>query len=423
MLWIALPLHSWDDPQRPSKAPLAMRCWALGYTPRVSWLDGALALEVQASLRLFGGRDRLLRRIAQEAKDWPTRGMATAPTAWGAVALAHGAGEAAHGPWPAVLDRLPLTCLAATRAHAARLHQWGCTSLGDVRHIPRDGLRRRLPPDVLHTLDAAYGDAHPTLTWLSLPAQFDQTLEWADPVEHAQGLWFRAQRLLRALEGWLRARQSGALEIQLIGMPEGLNQNPALTLNVRCTRPARDALVWSKLLGEHLQRTTLQAPVNHLQLVLQRWDPWPSDSGDLLSHPTPPGAMDWPQLVERLSARLGAHQVQMGCLIDDPRPLHGQQWSPALDQLAPTTRQTPTPTKSTRPGAQWEPTWLFDPPWAAPSDTEALDGPQQHASHWWTDDPQHHRFQSVDHPRHGLLWVRQSPPSASGKTEVLGCHG
>ncbi len=423
MLWIALPLHAWDDPQRPSEAPLALRCWALGYTPRVAWLDGALALEVQASLRLFGGRQRLLQQIEQEAQDWSTQGMATAPTAWGAVALAHAPGQPHPGNWPAVLDRLPLTCLAATRAQATRLRLWGCATLGDVRRIPRDGLRRRLPPDVLHALDAAYGQAHPTFAWLSLPAQFDQTLEWADPVEHAQGLWFRAQRLLRALEGWLRARQSGALEIQVTGWPEGPNSTPALTLNVRCTRPTRDTSAWSKLLGEHLQRATLQAPVNRLQLVLQRWSPWPSDSGDLLSHPTPPGTMDWPQLIERLSARLGASQVQVGGLIDDPRPLHGQRWTPALDQLDPAHKQ-PSPTASRpRPGAQWEPAWLFDPPWAAPKDAEALDTPQQQASHWWTDQPQHHRLQSVEHPRHGLLWVRQGAPSTPEDGQVLGCHG
>ncbi len=421
MLWIALPLHAWDDPHRPSEAPLALSCWALGYTPRVAWLDGALALEVQASLRLFGGRQRLLQQIQQEAKDWPTLGMATAPTAWGAIALAHAPNQAHPGAWPTVLDRLPLTCLAATRAQATRLRLWGCATLGDVCRIPRDGLRRRLPPDVLQALDAAYGQTHPTFPWLTLPEQFDQTLEWADPVEHAQGLWFRAQRLLRSLEGWLRARQRGALEIQVIGRPDGPDPAPALALTVRCARPTRDASAWSKLLGEHLQRATLQTPVTRLQLVLQRWSPWPNDSGDLLSHPTPPGAMDWPQLVERLSARLGPQQVQVGRLLDDPRPLHGQQWMPAMDHISPTTGQSVT--TPTRPGAQWEPTWLFDPPWAAPSGGEALDTPQQQASHWWTDQPEHQRLQSVDHPQHGLLWVRQGPPSASGAPEVLGCHG
>ena len=39
-------------------------CWALGYTPRVAQLEEGLLLEVSATLRLWGGRPRLLELLA-----------------------------------------------------------------------------------------------------------------------------------------------------------------------------------------------------------------------------------------------------------------------------------------------------------------------------------------------------------------------
>src|SRR5574341_904512 len=91
MLWVAL-----DFPRLPpdSLAPLA--AWACQFTPKVSLEPPhALLLEVQGSLRLFGGDEPLKNRLAAELAElhYPFS-MAFAATARAALWLARGEGEA-----------------------------------------------------------------------------------------------------------------------------------------------------------------------------------------------------------------------------------------------------------------------------------------------------------------------------------------
>ena len=445
-LWIAL---TWphDPASDHTSPPATLVCWALGYTPRVSTHDAALLLEVGASLRLFGGRSRLLARLRHEAADWAVPSMAVAPTALAATALL-GTGqpwsEARHPHLDATLDALPLTALGATRAHAASLHGWGCTRLGDVRWLPRDGLQRRLPADVLRSLDEAYGLAPARLRWLTLPERFVHTLSWSDPLEHAPALVFAAQRLLRALEGWLRARHQGALRLQLSGW--GDQQEPALSLEVGCSTPTQDTPTWTRLLSERLQRTPLSAPVVGVQLKLLQHAPMSGATPSLLDGPPAAGQMDWAQLVDRLSARLGPTQVVQGHLLDDPRPLHGQQWAPAQPTATPPPpspaaepavrphRHRPSSPRPLlpRPGACWEPGWLFDPPRPCTHPTTTLGDHQPLATHWWGEAPEQGRLILGQLPDTGLLWLWQSPPGppdpARGQTpetcwQQVGAYG
>lgn len=424
-LWIALTWPHDTAPARPQPGtpPETLICWALGYTPRVSTHDSALLLEVGASLRLFGGRGRLLARLRHEAADWAVPCIAVAPTALGATALLSTGqpwAEARHPRLTSTLDALPLTALAATRAQVASLHSWGCTSLGDVRQLPRDGLRRRLPAEVLRDLDVAYGQAPPILHWLTLPDHFAHRLSWSDPLGHAPALVFVAQRLLRALEGWLRARHRGALCLQLSGWGEA--REPALSVSIGCSTPTQDAAVWSRLLSERLQRTHLSTPVLDIELAVVQHAPISGATPSLLNGPPTHGQMDWAQLVDRLSARLGPTQVRQGHLVDDPRPLHGQQWRPAQRMAGPATAtqadQPKAPPRATppRPGACWEPAWLFDPPQVCPSGIDILGDAQPLATHWWGESPQHGRLLLGHAPNGGLLWLWLAPgtqPAAS----------
>ena len=82
MWWIAL----LPDPSAEPGPALAW--WALGYTPRVARLQDAVVLEVQASLRLFGGAPALLRRLMGEAGALGVQRIGVAPTALAALALA-----------------------------------------------------------------------------------------------------------------------------------------------------------------------------------------------------------------------------------------------------------------------------------------------------------------------------------------------
>ena len=97
MLWIALapsgdtaPLSPADSPPSLETAPTqsalqALSWWALQFSPRVCELEQAVLLEVQASMRLFGGSRALLNRVRDECAEQGVTSLSVAPTALAAV--------------------------------------------------------------------------------------------------------------------------------------------------------------------------------------------------------------------------------------------------------------------------------------------------------------------------------------------------
>ncbi len=121
-----------------------------------------MLLEVQDSLRLFGGQRALLQRVRAEAAQQQARALAVAPTALAALALLRtlpvaqateeGADTSelipAKSCTPAALQRtldaLPIAVLNATHPHAPTLQRLGCRTLGALRALPRGGVSRRI---------------------------------------------------------------------------------------------------------------------------------------------------------------------------------------------------------------------------------------------------------------------------------------
>src|SRR4249920_3767816 len=94
MLWIALNAATPPDTCTapldtgvPAPEQLAIAWWALQFSPRVCVLEEAVLLEVQDSLRLFGGKRALLKQLRRECADQGAAALAVAPTALGALAL------------------------------------------------------------------------------------------------------------------------------------------------------------------------------------------------------------------------------------------------------------------------------------------------------------------------------------------------
>ena len=341
MRWSALCLPVTDDASPPTEsARQALAIWALQFTPRVSVLDEAVLMEVEASLRLFGGWPALRARVAAEAPTLGVAQLAWAPNGLAALALARaGIEDGLSGPLPARLDPLPLEVLGALRPHRLTLAHIGCRCLGDVRALPRGGLVRRFDRALLHALDQLYGQAPEVHTWVDLPERFEQRLELMARVEQAPALMVGAQRLLLALGGWLAARQAGVSAFALRWVHDALRARAADEggeLVVRTATPTRDTTHLARLLAEHLARVTLQAPVGELCLRALEVQPLVTASASLLP---PDGTADaageegLTQVLERLSVRLGAARVMRPVLLDDHRPEAQCRWQPATEAL------------------------------------------------------------------------------------------
>ncbi|NMM85694.1 hypothetical protein B2J88_15195, partial [Rhodococcus sp. SRB_17] len=342
MHWIALPWRSDEEPLAAGAPAACLHAWwALRWTPRVAVLDEALLLEVSGTERLWGGRTRLIEQL-QADRPAPGGPWAESATALAALALLR-LRQAGHAAPASVPQGLPMHTLSAARPHAASLARMGCTTWGGLRALPRAGVARRFGAALLHALDQGWGDAPDALAWLALPDRFDLALELPAPVDSGPALLAAASDLLAALQSWLRARQQGALGLELAWEHElrrcnGVDLPAQQALPVRTAQPTQDMAHLRRLLSEHLARTTLAAPARQIRLRVLQAAPLPHASASLrYAAPARPPGEPWHQLVERLSARLGAAQVQAPALLADHRPECMQRWQapPAAAALAP----------------------------------------------------------------------------------------
>ncbi|CAN7315021.1 Y-family DNA polymerase [Acidovorax sp. LjRoot117] len=455
MHWIALPLPRWEaDAPATLADATAVGWWALRFTPRVALVDGdALLLEVSTTERLWGGRDALMAQV----------GQAWSLAAGGAAAIGAGAKDSSApqppGPSPvwgcgstallaqAVLrmalagralparmpQGLPLHTLTALRPHVASLERMGCRTWGSLQALPRAGVARRFGAAVLQVLDQALGHAPQAHSWLELPEAFVLTAELPALAESADALLWSASRCLTVLQGWLQARQQGALGLELawrhdLRRLDGVAVPATRALQVRTAQATQDTVHLRRLLSENLARTAMAAPANQITLRLLDSAPLQQRSASLLppdgrsgggSDAAGASAEALHQLLERLSARLGPERVLAPVLQADHRPERMQQWRPAAEVLRVATAavraagrgaalQAQNESLDATPDALLQPTWLLNPPRRLAVQgnrpchhgrLRLLDGPHRFEAGWWSAADQE---QNPAHPEAGL---------------------
>ena len=422
-----------------------------------------MLLEVQASTRLFGGKKALLNRLRSECREQGCRVMAVAPTALAAWALLrNGEAQLARSEAPeaqvaaevalpipafycaprqlqAVLDGLPITVLTAVALHAETLLRLGCQTLGQVRQqLPRGGLSRRFGAGLLDALDRAYGLKTETYAWITLPEQFKLRLEFSGRIEVAEGLMFGAKRLLGLLKSWLTARQSGVTGLAL-HWEHDLQRRGELQagrLEVRTAVATRDMTHLARLLAENLGRTVLAGPVVAMGLEALGVELLSVASERLLPEDRSEGE-NLQQLIERLSARLGAERVLHGQAVADHRPQQMQRWERASGAGSRKTRRKPV----ALPGAiGLQPPWILRQPMRLAVVRERpvyqgplllLAGPDRLEAGWWITDSAEAqpgdltlRDYFVAESEHaGLLWIYRRRSAGEPAWFLQGVYG
>jgi protein ImuB len=397
------------DPARDAQALQAAAYAALAFTPMVcvEATDGAgtsaavVLLEVQSSLRCFGGYRRLLACLQRELQPLGhTLQIASAPTALGAALLARWRSDLASGPHSASLDALrcllddaPVWLLGPGREHWEALQGMGLRQLSDLRHLPRSGLARRFGTALLAALDRARGDAPDPREAIVCPPVFEQRIELFTRADNAEQMMSGAQVLITRLIAWARASQSRVAGFTLRMHHEAQRRRDAHTseLSVGLAAPSADAAHLVLLLAERLARTPLAAPALEMSLRC-----------DALVQAPPPNAELFPtrgaesegltRLIERLQARLGAEGVQRLALVADHRPERAAAWVPAQSATA----STALPTLPQASDGPVRPLWLLrEPlplpekgsrPWLDGTPLQLLAGPERIESGWWDGD-------------------------------------
>lgn len=391
------------DARRDRRALVSVAHGALAFTPLVSLSppQGVL-LEVQSSLRYFGGHAALLKKLKEALRPLGHEiQFASAPTAQGAALLSKQPGDG-YCPDLSTLHRrlelAPLGLLVSVQGHEAALQGMGLQTLGELRRLPRMGVIRRFGRGLLDELDCAWGLQPDPQVSLTAPPFFDSGLELFARADTTEQVLHGAEVLLARLVAWLSARHAFVRRFTLLMRHERRwrheKKAPEVTvLEVALAQPSRDTGHLQSLLRERLGRLQLVAPT--LALSLQSHD---------IACQAPPNAELFPaprsereglgRLIERLQARLGAQQVQCFRRVEDHRPEKSSPCHAALPS------EFDGPPSSARPAAKLlsavpclRPVWLLVPAQSLPVHGDRpllggrpltlLSGPERIESGWW----------------------------------------
>ncbi len=385
---------------------LGIAGWAAQFTPSVAIdFPEGLALEVEGSLKIFGGLDPIVAALRSGLTGMGfTASIAAAPTARAAAWLARVAdGRCVTDPLAlrSSLEPLPVTLLRCDGDQHDALIALGVRTVGELLALPRDGVARRFGQALLDELDRALGSAPDPRSYFTLPPRFHAALELPAEVSHAEGLLFATRRLLAQLEGFLAARSGG---IQRFTLRLLHREGPATQVQVGLVAPARDAAHFAMLTREQLGKLVLRDPVRSIALDAAEVLPLAGVSASLLAEDrSAPG--DWPRMIERLRSRLGSDAVHALATTPDHRP---EKASRVVEPVAKSeAKQRPLDF-----GAR--PFWLLDAPRpldevdAAPhyrGRLTLLAGPERIETGWWDGEDAVRDYFIARTPDDALLWI------------------
>ncbi len=434
------------DPRLELDALHQAAAWAAQFTPSVSLqftpAPGLLSaprqdaratgllLEIEPSLRLFGGREPLilaLRRGFSELGFTPR--IACAPTATGAWLLArHQDGLLADGPalLNARLSGVPVSLLDTVQPHIAVLESLGAHTLKQLAQLPRAGLARRFGHALLTELDRAFGRQPEPREWFETPATFEARLELLAQVEDAQALLFGARRLIVSLCGWLAARHGAARSIELHALHD---DSPPTLIMLQPADATRDADRLALLLREKLAMVRLPEPVHTLRLTCDQVIVTAAVDATLFALPVN-ARESLGRLIERLQARLGHGRILRLLPVADHRPENAYRLAGAsIDALVAEPRPARQQTAS-MPAPSWgalpRPLWMLEAPqalvernnrpyWHGP--LTLLAGPERIETGWWDSHLVQRDYFIASDETDMLLWIyRERLPDADARS-------
>jgi protein ImuB len=378
----------------------AVAGWALQFASTVSIEPAATAavvLDIEGSLRLFGGLRRLVGyvRTGIAALGYAAR-FAVAPTPAAAALLAR-AGDGVivqHATGlPDALAPLPLALLPGSHTPIETLADMGIDCIGEALRLPRDGFARRFGQALLDALDRAHGRLPDPRLSFTPPERFESRLLLPAPVIAAEALLFAAQRLLAECCGWLVGRGLGLMRFAFALEHEDTPAPTVVAINL--SAPSREAAHLLRTVRERFTALALPGRVEAIALRglevatlagSSRSLPLPDPASPLLPDPASPllpdpaSAETAHALLDRLCARLGDDAVLGIATAGDHRPEHA--WQAARPAAMHGGRTGPTTFPS-------RPLWLLDPPRPIPAARATgdvlvlLDGPERIETGWW----------------------------------------
>lgn len=396
------------DPTQVERCQRFLAAWGYRFSSHVSLhYPRVLLMEVESCFGLFGPWPRFEARLREELTALGFRHrIVTAPTPVAARVLANVHDGLAVPDMPTLRDllgQLPVTRAGLAPEVATAFTRMGVRTVQQVLALPRNGLARRFPAEVLHHLDSLCGDRPLVLDFYTPPDTFDVRIELNFDVESHQALLFPLRRLTADLAAFLAGRDSGvqrfALHLEHAEVPDSLVQVGLLSAE-------REAAMLFELARGRLEQVQVVAPVHAVRLVARDLPRFVPEHRQLFDE-RPQQTLPWEQLRERLRARLGDDAVQGLCARADHRPEHA--WQPLVAG-----RASQASVGALRPG------WLLRQPQVL-SDTgvRLLAGPERIESGWWDGQDVRRDYYLVETRGGQRAWVYR----AAGETGAFQVQG
>lgn len=378
---------------------------ANGFTPTVC-IDGAnLLLEVRGSMRLFAGEARLMEAVKRNiAGAGFTAHIAMAPTPRAAMWLARAEREVFVKQvemLPNVLGDLPVMATGFDTDLLEKLAGVGARRLRDVLRLPRESFARRYGVRILRELDQATGRIPDVRKPVSLPRKFATRCNLDYEISDAGRLLHPVLQLLRELDGYLQGTQQGVSRLHL----RLFHRDRTFTdVMIGFAEATRDETRIEELVEQRFETLELSAPVLEIRLATRELHALSGRDRNLFvdqQHDND-GEDGWPQLVERLTMRLGNVAVSGIEQREDHRPERAWRF------VVPGTARE-------RPGCAGRPQWLLETPQGLRVENrrpfnnhgplELVDGPERIETGWW-DEADIARDYFIARDAHGRkLWV------------------
>lgn len=392
----------------------AIARWARRLTPAVSLVPPQeLLLEVQGSLKLFGGLRAIKKTLQTEFERRRIRArLCAAPTALAALWLVRHGSDDIRSPEKLAgsVGMLPLRVTGWPERTQATLQSMGLRTIGDCMRLPRDGFIRRIGREYLLQLDRSLGgyDSRPEF---QSAQRFSSRLEFIDEITDPAVLSHAGESLIENLVEILRKRQAGVASFDVVF--QHLNR-PATIERINLAGPAQDQERFSRLFLDRLEHIILPAPVVALALRTGRAEVVVAGNAALFHDVARPQAIDtMDRLIERLRGRFGAARIFGMSLVEEHRP--EAAWGKSLD-LSEKKRGRTVPNS---PWAHHRPLWLLPNPirlTAALSEghlchgheiVQPKSGPERIEAGWWSGKKISRDYYTALNSKGEKLWIYQ----------------
>lgn len=393
------------DPRQTRASLLLIAAWAYRWSSQVL-VDPprAVLFEVEKSLRLFGPWPDFEARLRTDLGQLGfAHRIALAPNPRAAKVLA-GFADAATVPspdtLPAALAHIPLARAGLPDATTATLAGMGIRNVGALLALPRAALHRRFGKALVEALDVLLGQRPAALAVWQPPDRFAARIDLGCEVKHHQALLFPLRRMLGDLAATLAARDGG---VQRFVVRCGHASGAPTELVVGLLAPERDADALFEVARLRLAQMRLPQPVLELSLHADALPPF-IPAGATLFEPRSANVLPWPQLRERLRARLGEGAVYGLRADPDPRPEHACVHDAADAPLQPAKASGESLVCPTRPA------WLLPRPIPLRGATSrVLAGPERLETGWWDGAPIRRDYYVLELPTGQHAWAFCAP--------------